>query len=150
MDFNSLLEVVNPNSVGLLEDVKIWSLEPSSCFSVRSLFCHISLVSHMNKDIFWAIWKSKSPKRVKHFGMDYDEWESKYIRGPTIFFFLSFFKLLTSACSLCYSVGNHPNHVFFYCVYIRHYWFKLFSIFNLDWIFYNNVKDNVLQLLIGP
>lgn len=54
--------------------------------------------------------------------------------------------LLPSICCLCYADGDSLNHLFFGCSFSMACWFKLFSIFNLQWVFSYSAKDDVLQL----
>ena len=50
--------------------------------------------------------------------------------------------LLPSVFSLCFALGESLNHIFFDCSYAWFCWFKIFAIFNVQWVFSNIMKNN--------
>lgn len=105
----------------------------SRIYSVKSLTRKLALGSQLNQDLFWALWKSKSPKRVNIL-----IWImlNGYLNSSDILQKkMPFANLMPSVCISCYKEGDYLYHIFFGCEYSRKCWFKLFFIFNVNWVF---------------
>lgn len=63
-DFQSLIYQISNKKVAASEDRRVWSLEALGKFSVKSLANHLSPSSTIDKRLFKARWKTKSPRRV--------------------------------------------------------------------------------------
>ena len=63
-DFQSLLLFLSSRRLTELEDGRIWSLDASGHFFVKSLFTHLSPSSPMEKACYKALWKTSSPRRI--------------------------------------------------------------------------------------
>ena len=59
VDFQSLMISLNGKMVNSNQDKKVWSLEPSGYFTVKSL-----VTSPIDVSLFRGLWKTKSPRRV--------------------------------------------------------------------------------------
>lgn len=143
-------------------DRRIGSLESSRKFSVDSLSKHLAVFFPMDKVVFKALWKSKSPRQVNiltwimNFGTLncsstlQRKLPSHYL-SPYIFegncqsHYLSPY-----ICPLCLADHEDSQHLFLECHYSKSCWWWLFSIFNILWVFGEVFRDNVVQLLVGP
>ena len=125
---------------------RVWSLEPSGKFSVKSLTTHLSPSSPLNGRLYKVLWKTKKPKESQHYQLDNDFWGFKMLLGyaEEANSFLS-----PSVCPLCKNEGEELQHLFFDCLYSANCWRKFFSIFRTAWAFGNNFSPNVQQLLSG-
>lgn len=84
-DFMSLL--------GLVTEKRIWSLEGSGVFSVKSLVKHLSFASPFNKQREKSLWKTKHPHHVNYQSVDYAMWYLELLR--------SYAEKVTFSLSLC-------------------------------------------------
>ena len=94
-----------------------------------------------------ALWKSKSPRRV-----NISVWIM--IFGNLNCALVMQMKLPSHClsphiCPLCMAEKD-LQHLFFDCTYALRCWHRLFSFFNLCWVFGNRCSENVLQILVGP
>lgn len=64
VDLQALLSVLDPMVVGSSKDVRIVSLETLGQCSASSLSHQLASSTPIYSDLFSAIWKSKSPKRI--------------------------------------------------------------------------------------
>ena len=55
-----------------------------------------------------------------------------------------------SICPFCLQHGEDPINLFFLCPYSVKCWETLFSVFNMSWVFEEDCRDLVRQLLGGP
>ena len=63
-DFQCLLTLISHKGLTDLDDRRVWSLESSDHFSVKSLSKHLSPSSLLEKVYFKALWKTSSPRRI--------------------------------------------------------------------------------------
>ena len=63
-DFQRLLTLLSLKGLTDLDDRRVWSLDSSSHFSVKSLSSHFSPSSPLEKDCFKALWKTSSSRRI--------------------------------------------------------------------------------------
>ena len=63
-DFQCLLTLISHKGLTDLDDRRVWSLESSGHFSVKSLSKHLSPSSPLEKVYFKALWKTSSPRRI--------------------------------------------------------------------------------------
>lgn len=58
--------------------------------------------------------------------------------------------LLPSICHMCLEDNEDCQHLCFVSSFSKKIWRKLLSLFNLQWVWCNNFKANVIQILVGP
>ena len=114
-DFQQLLHILLLRQVVDSMDTRIWSLQPSAKFSVKSLVNHFSASSPVTRETYKALWKFNSPTRVKIFVwimlFGLLNWSLVMKRKlPTVVFcplYALFASLMKKICSSCSS----PVHV---------------------------------------
>lgn len=62
--FQDLMDKIYNFTISPNSDSRTWSLESSGFFTVRSLSRHMASSPSIEKFLFQALWKSKSPKRI--------------------------------------------------------------------------------------
>lgn len=140
-DFQSLLLIISAVNIGTYDDYRWWSIDPSGIFSVKSLTQNLASSSPLEKELFSAIWKSKSPKRINillwimiNGSFNTSEILQKKLPSNCI---------MTSVCSLCFRDEDSLDHVFVDCSFARFCRFKLFEVFYLQWVFSNVFRSNI-------
>lgn len=74
-DFAGLLNELGSISITNGEDQRIWSINPSGVFTVSSV-SKLNTSSSMPNNLFAALWKSKSPRKVNVFFLGESSWEA--------------------------------------------------------------------------
>lgn len=123
-------------------DKRIWSLEASGAFSVKSLVTHLSLASPLDKHLEKALWRSKCPRRA-----NITVWTMLfgYLNCSSVMQRkLPSCCLSPYICTLCMADKEDLQHLFFDCSYAGNCWQRLFACFNLRWAFGNVFRDNIL------
>ena len=81
LEFQSLPSSVSAVSIGQNDDSRIWSLEPSSIFSIKSLTTHLVSSLPRDKEEYARAFGIFKAKTDKYFDMDYVEWQPYYFMG---------------------------------------------------------------------
>lgn len=63
-DFQALLSSIHGKTLSHAADSRLWLLDSSGKFTVKSLSQFLTALHSLEKNIYQATWKSKSPKRV--------------------------------------------------------------------------------------
>lgn len=61
---------------------------------------------------------------------------------------MPFLELMPSICPLCYMENDYLLRIFFGCAYWLKCWFKVFSIFNMNWVFSNILNGSSFLLVL--
>ena len=102
----------------------------------------------MDKRLFSAIWKTGSPRRINIliWIMVFGSLNSSEIlqkKAPK--------KCLSpSICPLCLKASENLSHIFLNCLVSSFCWVRIFSLFNLSWVFDVSLSASVVQILSGP
>ena len=148
-----LIDVKQKESDGLAESVglnarRVWSLESSGHFSVKSLSKHLSPSSPLEKDYFKALRKTNSPRRINI--LVWIMAVGSLNCSKTIQRKLPNTCLLPSLCPLCLENSDLLIHFFIFCPFSPNCWFSIFSMLKSVRVFDGSFNANVLQLLRGP
>lgn len=100
-------------------DKRIWSLQSTGKFLVKRLTAHLSPSSPLNKSLYKALWKTKSPRRVNvvQWIMIFGLLNCSYVmqgKFPS--------SCLSPSISLCKKEGKELQHLFFACTYSANCW----------------------------
>ena len=146
-EFQLLLSGLQVKTISPTSDSRVWSMDHSRTFSVKSLTKFLNASSPLDKHIHQAHWKSKSPKRIN------------------ILVWIMLFGTLNCAatlqqelqahalspiCPLCHAAAEDLQHLIFVCPYSSACWWKWFSFFQISWVFSSCFKDNILSVFNGP
>ena len=121
-------KVVNSNP-----DKKVWSLEPSGYFTVRSLVTHLSFGSPLDVSL-----KESTSSCGLCFQGNLNCISSLQKKLPS--------HCLSPMCHLC-CMNQDLQHLVFEYPYTVNCWCRLLQIFNFRWVFYGSFSGNVLQIL---
>lgn len=123
-------------------------MDASWKYSVKSLSKCLNAYSPIDKEIYQALWKSKSHKEST-----YSIWILFFGSlncSDTLQHNLRDQYLSPSICPLCLANGEDLQHLLINCLFSGKCWWKLFSHFNLQWVFGQSLRDNISQILVGP
>lgn len=133
IEFQNLLSQISSRRVIEPFDRRWWSLEASESFLVKSLSIQLSPSLPLDKLLFKALWKTKSPRRVN------------ILLWVTVFGQLNYSSILQrklpshslspSICPMCEAAKEDLQHLFFECSFVVQCWWHLFSFFKIAWVF---------------
>lgn len=131
-DFQSML-LLSSKRVTESKDAEVWSLEPSSRFSVKSRLIYLSPSSLLDKATYKALRKTSSPRRViiLIWMMAFGLLNCSLIMQRKIVNKC----LLPSVCPLYLKNSEDLLHLFILCPYSTNCWRSILSIFNVVWAF---------------
>ena len=117
----------------LKENKRVWNLDKSGCFSMKSYF--LSLIDNPDAPSFspsYQIWKAKVPTKVKmmvwsvaHRKINTNDMVQK--RRPNMALFLEW-------CAVCKNTSENVDHLFLHCTVAYFLWSNLYKTFNLSWL----------------
>lgn len=123
-----------------------WKHQVSFRLNLCSSTCCIP--SPMDTKPYKALWKLSCPTRVNIiiWVMIFRALNcSKSLQSK-----LPSHSLLPSICHMCLEDNEDCQHLCFVSSFSKKIWRKLLSLFNLQWVWCNDFKANVIQILVGP